>query len=481
MSTAAHVTRQRAAHDVLIQIVARVANLALGVLVTALLARTLGDVLYGQWSTIFVVLTLIGYFLNFGMEGVVVREAASDPEHELEWLGSMLMLRLIVLVPVILLSAVAIVLLQRSEQMLIAGLILLVSMPFSGIGVLGMTFQLRVRNLVPMLVVTLRSVLWGAAVVLIYWKGGGMIALAIAMGVTNSVGSLAQMVAARRVVHRWLRPTRKHVRALLHAGIPLGIAGVLVICYARIDQVIVFSIAGSRSAGLYGAVYNVLNQAHFVPLSVMTTLAPVIAASWTVDRAKMLRTARLAAEFMAIASFGALAFACVASTQIVRLIFGSSFVAAAPALPVLGGAFVFICFGYLNGNLIVVMGLQRRLMWIGLIALILNVVGNLILVPLVGFMGAAWMTLATEVVVFGASLRLILSTLDMRRPRLGRIGRTVVAAALLGGGLAGMKLLGAELAALTVAACVCYPALLFALRAVNADDVRIVLRREQPT
>ena len=65
----------------------------------------------------------------------------------------------------------------------------------------------------------------------------------------------------------------------------------------------------------------------------------------------------------------------------------------------LAAAFVFISFGYLNGNLLVVLGLQRRLLRISLIALVVNVCGNLILVPLMGFMGAAWMTLATEVVV----------------------------------------------------------------------------------
>src|ERR1700704_580637 len=191
------------------------------------------------------------------------------------------------------------------------------------------------------------------------------------------------------------------------------------------DQVIVYVIAGSRSAGLYGAVYGVLDQSHFIPVSVLTTLAPIIAAAWPHDRERMLRTVRLAAEFMAISSLGALAFSCVASTQIVRLIFGPNFVDAAPALPVLGAAFVFICFGYLNGNLLIVMGQQNRLLRISLIALIVNLIGNFIFVPLVGFMGAAWMTLITEIVVFGASLRLIMGTLELHRPGIGRIGRTI--------------------------------------------------------
>jgi O-antigen/teichoic acid export membrane protein len=167
-STARDATRQRAARDVLVQVVARILNLLLGVFVTALVARTLGKSAYGQWTTIFVVLTLVGYLANFGMEKVVVREAAANPEREEEWLGAFMLVRLYILGPVVLLSLLALLVLHRSHQMLIAGAILTISMPFEGVGVLSLVFQLRVKNLVPMLVLTLRSALWAGAVAFIY-------------------------------------------------------------------------------------------------------------------------------------------------------------------------------------------------------------------------------------------------------------------------------------------------------------------------
>jgi O-antigen/teichoic acid export membrane protein len=474
---ARHATRQRAANDIVVQVVARIVNLAIGVVVTALVVRTLGNSGYGQWSTLLIVIGLVSYFGAFGMEGVALREAAREPEREHEWIGAVTMLRLLLVVPVMLTSLIAVVLLQESHQMLIAGLILVVTMPFGGAGALILLFQLRVDNRVPMFLLTLRSLLWGAAVAIIYLNDGDMVDLAIAMAVTNALVALAEFAAILRSGIRWPRPSRKHLRPLFRSGLPVGISGLLITAYASIDQVIVFVIAGSKSAGLYGAVYNVLNQAHFIPASVLTTLAPVLAASWPLDRGRMLRTARLTAELLSVASFGALAFVTVAATPIVRLFFGAEFIEAAPALPVLGAAFIFISFGYLNGNLMVTMGLEKRLLRISLLALVVNLVGNLILVPLTGFMGAAWMTLVTEIVVFAAALRIVLRTLELPRPKLGRIGRTASAAVLLGGALAVTKLLGGELIALTVAACLLYPALLFGLRALDMDDVRVLLRR----
>jgi O-antigen/teichoic acid export membrane protein len=206
-------------------------------------------------------------------------------------------------------------------------------------------------------------------------------------------------------------------------------------------------------------------------------LAPIMAASWPADPARMLRAARLTAELMAITSLGALAFATVAATPLVRLFFGPEFTAAAPALPILGGAFVFICFGYLNGNLLVVLGLQRRFLTISLMALVFNLVGNLALVPLTGFIGAAWMTLATELLVCLACMSAILKKLERPLPRLGRIVRTMLAAALLLAGLSALNALGASLAWLVVAACVLYPVLLLGLGALVREDIQIVLKR----
>ena len=478
MSSAAHASGQRAARDIVMQLVVRVGNLALGVVVTALVARMLGSAGYGQWSTIFVVLMLVGYIANFGLETVAVREAARDPEREHEWIGAVILLRMIVMVPAIAVSIVAIFALHESHEMLIAGLILVITMPFSGIGALRLVFQLRVNNLIPMLVITLRSILWTAAVGVIYWRGGGMIALAIALSATTAIGSIVQSVAAIKLADRRPRASRALLAPLIRESLPIGVSGLLIVAYARIDQLIVFELVGSAPAGLYGSVYNLLEQAQFIPISILTTLAPILAASWPKDRDRLLRTVRRASDLMATASFGALAFASVAATPVVRLLFGHAFVAAAPALPVLGGAFVCICFSYVNDNLLLILGLQRRRLLIGVIALVVNVAGNLVLVPLVGFMGAAWMTLATEAVVLGASAHLILKALDLPFPQPGRVGRALLAAAVLTGVLMLVRLLNGSLVVLVLASCIFYPALLFGLRALSLDDLRAVVSRQ---
>ena len=90
------------------------------------------------------------------------------------------------------------------------------------------------------------------------------------------------------------------------------------------------------------------------------------------------------------------------------------------------------------------------------------------------------MTLITEVVVLSLGSRLVLRTLELPRPKLGRVGRTAIAAAVLAAILEGLSLASNEsLWVLIAAACICYPALLFGLRALTLDEAFSIVRRRQ--
>lgn len=480
MDRAPHTARRHhASRDVAIQIVVRVLNLGLGVVVTALVARGLGDAGFGQWSTILVVVQLIAYFTSFGVESVVIREATADPDREGEWLGALLILRSLLSVPAILVGLVVVLLLQESTAMLVAGLILLVQTPFNVGASLRVTHQLRVSNWVPMAILTLNSVLWGGAVIFIYVAGGGLVPLAIAMTATSVLTATLQAIAAVKIARPNLRPSREATMRLARVGLPVGLSGLLVLAYARIDQLLVFAIAGSTAAGLYGAQYRIVEQAHLVPVSVMTTLMPILAAAWTVNRERALRITWLAAEYLTVASLGGLAVSLVVARPLTVLLYGEDFASAAPALPVLAGAFVFICFGYLTGNLVLIAGLQRRLVTIGMIGLVVNVAGNVVLIPAWGFMGAAWMTLATEAAVVVVTAAMLRRQLALTLPPLERMGRIALAATALAGLLVGANALGGSLAVLLALAALAYPALLLGLRAVDLDELRALLRERR--
>jgi O-antigen/teichoic acid export membrane protein len=277
----------------------------------------------------------------------------------------------------------------------------------------------------------------------------------------------------RRLATIHVRASRPLWKELARFAVPVGIAGMLTLAYGRIDQVLVFQLAGANDAGLYGAMYRILNTSAFVPMAVMTTLFPVLSA---VNRDEMRRLVQRACEYLAMASLPIFAFVLVASAQIVHLLFGPDFVQGHNALKILMGAFVAICFGYVGGSMIIVLRLQRIFIRYAVVALVINVGLNLIFVPKYGYIAAAWITLVTEVVVQLLTLRAVFHEISLR-PGYARFLRVGLAAAAMGLAVWALKMAGAPLTVLVIAAAATYPAALLGLRAISPAELRTLLRR----
>ncbi len=431
------VSHRRAAADVAIQVAGRLFNLGLGVAVTLIIVRLLGDTVFGQWSTILAVVQIAAYVADFGLEQVVVRQAATDSEHEAEWLGALVALRVVLGVPVFLVALVVLAIIATDHEMLVASTIVIAMSIVATPMFLRPVFQLRTRNDVPVAAMTVQSVLWtaGAAALFAAGVGADLVAVAALFAATTVIGALVVLIAGLRIIRPQLRHVRPQMREVLRVGVPIGIAGLLVTAYAKIDQVLVFVIVGARAAGLYGAAYRFLDQAQFLPTSVMTTLFPLMARAYTADREQMYRLIQVSIEVLLIGSLPVLAFMIGAGPEVMSFIFGESFAPAGTALAILMGSFVVISVGYVAGSLVLVVDEQRRFLRYAVVGLIVNLALNLTLLPRFHYVAAAWATLITDIIVTGLTVVLVRRRLAFV-PQTGRLMRALAASAVIGVGVA---------------------------------------------
>jgi O-antigen/teichoic acid export membrane protein len=476
---AARVTPRRATIDVLVQIVGQVLNLALGVFVTLTIIRSLGTTRYGEWATIFSVSTLLGYFASLGLSGVAVRYAAAEPEREADWVGGYVTLSAALTVPVVIAYVAVMQLISTTQEMRIASLILALAY-FSGVlSTFATIFRMRIRNDINIAFVSANSVLWAAAVIVIAANKGGMVAFAVGFLLVAVIIQGSQAWLAMRTAPVRIRGGRAMWRPIMRVGWAVGAGTLLTVMYARIDQVLVFELAPHRSeAGLYGAIYRILDTAGFVPAAVMTTLFPIISAAHPVNPARVKQLVQIAIDYLAMLSLPTLAFAIAASEPLVELLFGPGFAGAAKGLPILMGAYVVICFGYVSGNMVIATDLQRRYIRYAVIGLIVNVAFNIPLIPIYGYVAAAWLTLATNIVVVFPALHAVLRRIDMRVAP-WRLLRTALAAAASGLLVAALHDAGAQIGWLVAAMIVAYPSLLLALRALDLGELRELLSRRR--
>jgi O-antigen/teichoic acid export membrane protein len=478
-SHASKVTSRRAVADVAVQIGGQAINVALGIVTTVVIVRSLGTDRYGEWATILAAIDLVALFGNLGFETVAVRFAAQDPAREGAWVAAATGLRLLVSIPIQLAFLIVLVLIAGDTEMLIAGVILSVLYYTSIVGSLRVVFQLRVRNKTVAAVGLLNGVLWAAAVIAIAAAGGGLIAFAIAFVAIAVVtqGGLA-LLALREMPINW-RGSRRLWRQVVAVGISVGVAGTLTFAYGRIDQLLLYELAPHQAEiGIYAAMYKILETVGFIPAALMTTLFPIMAGLHPSNPDRLRRIMQLAIDYLLIVSVGGVALTAAAAKPIVELLFGPSFASGAAVLTVLMASFVPICVGYVAGNMIIATDQQRRYIWYAAAGLVLNLSANAILIPSYGMHAAAWVTLATEILVVGLSLRAVLRRIEMSLDAM-KILTAVVPAIVAGAAVWGLRQAGAGAILLVLAMAVLYPVLLLASGAINRDDVQALLRNRQ--
>jgi O-antigen/teichoic acid export membrane protein len=135
----------------------------------------------------------------------------------------------------------------------------------------------------------------------------------------------------------------------------------------------------------------------------MTSVYPMFAESIVTSPSRLERLFRGSIRFIA-AAIVPLAVAEIAfAGPIVSLLFGAEFAASAAVLRVLAIGEVLLVVDVVLASRLIAAHLERRLIVATLVALLANVAANLALIPAMGAVGAAWATLISYVVRFGAT------------------------------------------------------------------------------
>lgn len=243
--------------------------------------------------------------------------------------------------------------------------------------------------------------LLGLAALAVPALGFGPLGAPEGMGLNLAAASAALAItgiALRRTVPSPVRsaPPRADTAEWLRTAFPLLVANFLNVARARVDILLLGSLAGASAAGIYAPAGRVAGVITFGLLAVNAWVPPLISAMHARgDRKGLERLMRLSAQgvfaftlplFLAVLLFG----------DRVLALFGDEFVAGYRALVILaGGQLVNALVGPV-GYLMTMTGHQNAAAWIMGVHLVLGVGLNALLIPRYGFEGAAVATALTN-------------------------------------------------------------------------------------
>jgi len=458
---------RRVAANTAVQLAGKAAVMAIGLASVAVTTRYLGVDSYGKLALAFVFVQTFGLLADVGLLTVAVREMSRTPERTNQVVGAVLALRLALSLAVVPLAALVSLALPYDREVrvavLIAGGALVLGLAN---GALVAVFQSRLRMGRAAVSEVLGRASAFAALALVAALDLGFYAVVASAAVGAAVALVASWILVRPLATPRLGARRDTWRPLLMAALPVGAALAVTEIYFRADTFIISLFRDYDEVGAYSLAYRVIELLAVLPAVVMTSVFPLLSRYLGAggDRARASTTIDAVGDLFLAVGVPLAAGGLVVAPQVIELVAGDGFGEAADPLRILLFAGALAAVSGLLGYALIAGGRQASALRLALVALAVNLVLNLALVPSLGIDAAAAVTVASEIVMVAGGLWLVRRELELS-PRFALAWRVVLAAAVMAGVLA---LVPAEsLAVLLPLGVVLYAAVLVAVGGVD--------------
>lgn len=398
--------RERRGLDFAVLLADRIARLPLGLLVAAAMARSLGPEAFGRLSH---GLALVGVGIvlaQLGLDLVVVRRVAREPERAAVILGGACVARL--LVGAVLLLAGGLVWAVcgggGDDSVLVAVLALGVLSPVGGVPALW--FQSRTRNRVAVTAGLLIFVAVSVLRVAMAARGASVVAFAwVAVAEWALVGLAVSWAMWREGGRVDLRGGTAELRGLLAEGWPLMVGALASVFYMKADILALRWLRGAEEAGVYAAATRLSELAYSVPGMLGMVFMASLSGGEKSDGAGR---DGWADYFSASAGIGYLLTAPIilGGPWLIKGLFGEDYLEGAVVAQVHALSLFFLCLTVARGRVLVARGQGGFTMVSALAGAVVATALNLLLVPRWGAVGAAWATVAAHAIA-GLGLTLL--------------------------------------------------------------------------
>lgn len=366
-------------------------RIAVAVLVGAWVARHLGPERFGVLSYAIAFVAIFQAACQLGLDAIVVRDIAQRPADAPAVLGTALRLRLAagMLGSATALATMALLRPGDTEALWLTAL-LAGGLLFQAADTVDLWFQSQLQSRRSVLAKTVAVVGANGVRVMAILAGAGPAVFAALVLLEAALVATALALMYRRAPTRdpwrWARPL---AGPLLREGWPLLAAGLAVLLYMRLDQILLRELVGEQALGLYAAAQQLSTVGYFLPMIVCSSAAPELARLHAESPAAYREALRRLFRLCWLLSLTLAALTILAADLLVALLFGPAYAGAAEVLRWHVLALVPVSLGLAQSLWITherrpALALQRTL-----VGLAVSLGLNLLLIPRWGATGAA--------------------------------------------------------------------------------------------
>ncbi|MGC9516148.1 MAG: flippase [Methanomicrobiales archaeon] len=401
-------TAKKIAKNTGVLVLSQIVTYILGFIYVVYVARYLGAAGYGILSFGLAFTGIFAVAVDLGLNTITTRDLARDKKKASNYLGNVTAVKLILSIIVFILIALTINLLGYPPETVTVvyflGLYVVVAafsqmfyaiyqayeeMEYQSIG--------QVLNTAFILIFTLIAIYYQADLVLIssIYLLGSILVLAYNLIVTYFKFTKFQLMINYSF---W--------KSKVSEALPFGLTSIYGTIYTYIDSVMLSLMQGDLVVGWYSAAYRLILIVLYLPGIINQAIFPVMSKFYISSDDSLRRIQEKFFKYMLILGFPIGVGTTILADRIILLIFGEGFLPSIFALQILIWTIVITFCGAAFVKLFEASGRQMTITKVTGIGVLVNIVMNLVLIPILSFVGASIATVVTEIIVVGSIIGL---------------------------------------------------------------------------
>ncbi len=378
------------------------------------LPRYLGPEVIGEYYTAVAVWSIMGMFISFGMNTLLVKEIAKNPADISELYGNSFILRIVFFLVSVLAVVIYAYIAKFTSKIVIMLVLIGISTLFWQISFVSQSFLRGLERMEYISAADILSKLFNTVItlILVYLEKDILSIVSVSIG----MGLLSFMISNHYVKTLQKPEFRVNLsRALwmLKQGFQYFLTDAAITIYIEMDIIIVSLLANERTVGWFGAADRVYGTLMFVPSVLMSAVFPALSRENVKDKEVLKRFVQKSFNLIFLVGIPIGFGLFIVANSLSVLLFGKEFVGSGPVLMIRG---LVLVFNYLN----IVIGaslisMDRQNPWTAVIAFatVLCVPLDLIFIAWThnifsnGAIGAAIVLMITEIFMFIGGIKLL--------------------------------------------------------------------------
>ncbi|HEY9856172.1 MAG TPA: flippase [Stenomitos sp.] len=380
----------------------QVFRLSIGLFVGVWVARYLGPQQFGAYSYALAFVALFGPIARMGLDSLVIRDIAREPESKDEVLGTTFLLKAVG-GGVATTLAIAVILGLNHGDGATCAMVALIALGFvfQPFDVINLYFTAQQQQKFAVAAKTTAYVLVNLLKLWLIMRMAPLSAFALTSLAETGLAACCLLVGYRTAgerIRRW-RFSAERARATARESWPLILSGLTFLLYSKIDQVMLGALTTKTELAFYAVAVKLAEVTDFIPLILQTLFLPRLSGLYKDRPAEYRRHLQVYFDLMLVTWLGVAIVISVAASPLVAVMYGATYAPAAAILAVYAWGQFGSNLGIARGTLLTVEGKVHLNFYIQALGALFNILLNLFAIPRFGALGATVATLLTNLLV----------------------------------------------------------------------------------